>query len=101
VREDVNVEDTDTVGGERERKRNLSYRKRKMAIKHDEEIAQNKMKVDTLLGDTGKKGWVLKKRNTESHNRKKDSLYCRVHAGGDKWRRVTGRCLYCRAPAVG
>jgi len=49
VREDIKVEDTNTVRGERERKRNLSCGTRKMVIKHDEEMAQNKMKVDKLL----------------------------------------------------
>jgi hypothetical protein len=49
VRKDINVEDTNVVGVERERRRNLSYGTRKMVIKHDEEMAQNKMKVDKLL----------------------------------------------------
>jgi hypothetical protein len=53
VRKNINVEDTNTVGVERERKRNLSYGTRKMVIKHDEEMAQNKMKVDNLLWCVG------------------------------------------------
>jgi hypothetical protein len=74
VREDVNVDDTERVGGERERKRNLSYGKRKMVIKHDEEMAQNKMKVDKLLGlgGEGKRGWVFKEKEhriTQSEKR--------------------------------
>jgi hypothetical protein len=98
VREDINVEDTDTIEGERERERNLSYGKGKMVIKHDEEMAQNKMKVDKLLWGVGSGGGrrgdgFLKKRNTESHNRKKDSVYCRAPAGGDNWRRMTERRL--------
>ena len=68
VRKDINVEDTNMVGVERERKRNLSYGTRKMVIKHDEEMAQNKMKVDKLLWWVG--GGIgdgfVKKRNTES-----------------------------------
>jgi len=69
VWEDIKVEDTNRVGGERERKRNLSYGTRKMVIKHDEEMAQNKMKVDKLLWGVGvgRGDGFLKKRNTESH----------------------------------
>jgi hypothetical protein len=101
VREDVNVEDTDTVVGERERKRNLSYGKRKMVIKHDEEMAQNKMKVDKLLGVRGTKGSVFKEKETQNHTigRRIQSTveFTLVGTSGA----VTERCLYCRAPAVG
>jgi hypothetical protein len=76
VREDINVEDTNRVRGERERKRNLSYGTRKMVIKHDEEMAQNKMKVDKLLwGVRGwKRGWVFKEKEhriTQNHTESK------------------------------
>jgi len=96
VMEDIKVEDTNTVGGERERKRNLSYGTRKMVIKHDEEMAQNKMKVDKLLWGLGigRGGWVFKeKEHRITQNRNKDSVYCRAPAGRHKWRRVTERCL--------
>jgi hypothetical protein len=43
------VEDIDTFGEERKRKTNLSYGKGKMVIKHDEEMAQNKMQLNILL----------------------------------------------------
>jgi len=78
-----------------------------MVIKHDEEMAQNKMKVDKLLWGVGgwNRGWVFKeKEHRITQNRNKDSVYCRAPAGRHKWCRVTERCLdagYCRAPAGG
>jgi hypothetical protein len=60
------VEDIDTVGEERKRKTNLSYGKRKMIIKHDEEMAQNKIKVDKLLWGKKEDG-LLKERTAASH----------------------------------
>jgi hypothetical protein len=43
-----------------ERRTNLSYRKRKIVIKHDEEMARNKMEVDVLLWEETE--WGFKER---------------------------------------
>jgi hypothetical protein len=54
----IKVADRDAT--KEERRTNLSYRKRKMVIKHDEEMARNKMKVDVLLWE--KTEWEFKER---------------------------------------
>jgi hypothetical protein len=59
-----------------ERKRNLSYGTRKMVIKHDEEMAEKKMKVDKLLwgegvGVGGGRGDGFLKKGTQNHTESK------------------------------
>jgi hypothetical protein len=78
--EDINVEDVDKVEEERERKTNLSYGKRKMVIKHDEEMAQNKIKVDKLLWGKKEDG-LLKERTSASH-----TIGVRMQAAVELWR---------------
>lgn len=55
--------DRDAAG--EERRTNLSYRKRKMVIKHDEEMARNKMEVDFCCGK--RQNGDLKKEATASY----------------------------------
>jgi hypothetical protein len=75
-----------------ERRTNLSYGKSKMVIKHDEEMARNKMEVDVLLWEETE--WRFKERGysiIQNGNESGDEvLYVNVrkgmNLGGEKYR---------------